>query len=154
MSSVAEWWKNETFIPLDWSPPPVPPGPARRRWARRLAAAAITALAATSGALGWLAWHEHAVAQAADAATRADSARLSALDARIAALQGQVGSTRQLLSSTGNVAGELQACIDATNRASSDFFGFITGADQKAKSTCRTAEADYQQLQSGTGSAP
>jgi hypothetical protein len=154
MSSVAEWWKNETFIPLDWSPPPVPPEPPRRRWPRRLAVVTVGALAAASGGLGWLAWHEHAAAQKAQAVAATESARLTALDARVRVLEGQVGSTRQLLSSTGNVAGELQACIDATNRASSDFFGFITGADQKAKSTCRTAEADYQQLQSGTGSVP
>lgn len=145
MPSVAEWWKNETFIPLEWSPPPVSPA-ARRRWPRRLVAAALVGLVATSGGLGWLAWQEHGVARREQAVVRLQAARLQALDSEITA-------NRQLLSSTTTVTGELQSCIDASNRASSSFFGFLTGAEHKAESICRTAEADYQQLQSGSGSA-
>lgn len=145
MASVAEWWKNETFIPLDWSPPPAPPAP-RRRWVRRLLVVVITALVATAAGLGWLAWHERTAAQQ-------DAALVHVQAAQLKVLQSQVASNRQLASSTSSVTAELQACIDARGQASNDFFGFLTGADKKAESICNTAEADYQQLLSSAGSA-
>ena len=144
MAPVAEWWKNETFIPLDWSPPPVTPSPPRRRWPRRLVAAAMIALVATSGALGWLAWKEHGVAQK-------DQALVALQATQLRTLQSQVATNRQLATSTSTVTAELHACIQARGRASTDLFGFLTGADNKAESICNTAEADYQQLLSSAG---
>lgn len=150
MPQVAEWWKNETFIPLAWSPPPAPAAPRRRRWARRLVATVIVVLTATSGGLGWLAWHEHTVAQNDQALALTESTQLRVL-------QSQVAANRQLATSTSSVTGELQACVQARGRLSTDFFGLLTGANQKAvqkaESICNTAEADYQQLLSSAGSA-
>ena len=145
MPSVAEWWQNETFIPLDWSPPPAPALPARRRWWRWVLALVVAALAATSACLGWLAWREQRTVQREQALVQLQTAELRTLNSEVTA-------KGQLLSSSTSVAGELQACIDATNKASSDFFGFLNGAEDKAASDCRAAEADYQQLRSSTGS--
>ncbi len=168
MPPVAEWWKRETFIPLDWSPPPAPGRPPGRRWARWLVAGVVVVLAATSGASGWLAWQEHRTAQRdhalaqrervltqrEQAAAQREQALVHLQATQLEALKAQMDSNRQLLSTTSSVAGELQACIDATNQVSSDFFGFLRGNGRRAdaaNSACSTAEADYQQLQSGTG---
>lgn len=156
MPSVAEWWKNETFIPLDWSPPPVPEGSRPRRWLRRLAAIGILVLLATSGGLAWLAWDEHGMAQRNEALVHVQAAQLKVLRsqaAQVQALKSQVANNQQLLSSADTVAGELQACIDASGPASNDIFGFLSDANKKADSICNTAEADYQQLLSSSGSA-
>lgn len=146
MAPVAEWWKNETFIPLDWSPPPPPDDPPRSRWPRRLVAAAMVTLVAVSASLGWLAWTEHSVAQKDEALVRVQSGQLRVL-------QSQVATDRQTATSTSTVTAELQACIQARGQASTDFFGFFTGTDKKAESICNTAEADYQQLLSDAGGA-
>ena len=146
MPSVAEWWKNETVIPLEWSPPPVPAGPPPRRWLRRVLTATVVLLVVTSTGLGWLAWNEHGIAQRDETLMQAQSAQLRVL-------QSQVASNRQLATSTSTVTGELQSCIEARGKASNDFFGFLTGADKKAETICNTAEADYQQLLSSSGSA-
>ncbi len=146
MPSVAEWWQNETFIPLDWSPPPAPALPRRRRWLRWVIALVVATLAATSACLGWLAWREQRTAQREQALVQLQTAELRTLSSEVTA-------KGQLLSSSTSVAGELQACIDATAKASSDFFGFLNGSQDKASSVCNTAESDYQQLLSSTGSA-
>lgn len=145
MPSVAEWWQHETFIPLDWSPPTPPAAPPRRRWSRWVPILAVTALAAVAVYLGWLAWKEQRTAQREQALVQLQTAELRTLSSEVTA-------KGQLLSSTNSVAGELQACIDATNKASSDFFGFLNGSQDKAASVCHTAESDYQQLLSSTGS--
>lgn len=164
MPSVAEWWKNETFIPLDWSPPPVPAADRPQQWTRWLGRGVVVLLLATSAGLGWLAWHEHTAAQKDEALVHVQATQLQKLQsqvrvlssqtAQLGALQSQIARERQLLSSATTVSGELQACIDASGKASNDFFGFLTGSQKKADSICNTAEADYQQLLSGSGSAP
>lgn len=146
MAPVAEWWKNETFIPLDWSPPEPPAPPARRRW-RRLPMVAIVVLVAVAAGLGGVAWREHTVAARDQALVRVQAHQLQVL-------QSQVATNRALATSTSRVTGELQQCIDARAQASASVFAFFTGVDKKAEATCRTAEADYQQLLSNSGSAP
>lgn len=111
----------------------------------------MVALIATAGGLGWLAWQEHSAVQRDRAVVQRDEAALHLQAVRLGALQAQLGADRQQVAAADKVAGELQACINASDRASSDFFGFLSGDGGRADSACSSAEADYQQLQSGGG---
>lgn len=103
-----------TFIPYDWSPPPLTPQAGPR--AGRLLLAAAVLFAAATGALGYLAYHndqmasgwkhleEAKAAQVAQLTSQmriADN-RISTLNGQLATVNGQVSSLQQQLSSAAD----------------------------------------------------
>ncbi|MDE3205319.1 MAG: hypothetical protein KGQ66_14020 [Acidobacteriota bacterium] len=129
MSSVAEWWQKETFIPQpDWAPPTASmPTRKRRRWPRVVVAAVIAGLLGAVVVLGVTAWRYQR-----DAARWRDLEQAQALD--LARVQAQMD-----LSQTST--GQLRACITALQHDRPGFVAVILGETSKIPAVCQTAEA-------------
>jgi len=128
MSSVAEWWQKETFIPQsDWAPPTAPLPVRRRRWPRRVAITLIVLLLAAVGTLGAVAWHYYRVA---GQWRTAEQRQVLALARSQSQLDLSQSSTRQL-----------EACITALHNDQPGFFAVLLGETAKMPTVCQTAEA-------------
>lgn len=128
MSSVAEWWQKETFIPRpDWAPPTAPLEIRRRRWPRRVATAVMILLLAAVGAVGALAWHYERSA-----------AQWRALEQRQTLELARAQS--QLLLSQSSTS-QLESCITALQKSRPGLIAVILGEGTKMPAVCKTAEA-------------